>query len=150
MKDLTWVFSNTRLMVSIHGDQSPEKGLVAGTYPSNSLTKRFEEQVAGTWPKNSNWFEFVRLVAWTNLRHQILKQKWPVHTMGLALKARQLQFDVDQLSATMSCSFLVYTYKQKIHKFSFQLVSFFIKIPIQNIFALTIHFLNLHVYCYYF
>ena len=131
MKDLTWVFSNTRLMVSIHGDQSPEKGLVAGTYPSNSLTKRFEEQVEGTWPKNSNWFEFVRLVAWTNLRDQILKQKWPVHTMGLALKARQLQFDVDQLSARCFAVFLFILINRKDTNSHFSQCLFLLKYPLK-------------------
>ena len=132
MKDLTWVFSNTRLKVSIHGDQSSEKGLVAGTYPSNSLTKRFEEQVAGTWPKNSNQFEFVRLVAWTNLRDQILKQKWPVHTMGLALKWHD-SFNLMSISFPQRCLavFLFILINRKYTNSHFSQCLFLLKYPLK-------------------
>ena len=70
-------------------DQSPEeftrRDWSQGLVPRTFHKKRFEEQVAGTCPENSNCFEFVRLVTGTKVGpcDQILKQKWPVHTMGL-------------------------------------------------------------------
>ena len=56
-----------------------------GLVPQTVDTKRSGDQVAGTCPKKSNWFEFVGLVAGAKVGpcDYILKQKWPVHRMGL-------------------------------------------------------------------
>ena len=52
----------TSPLMSLH-QGTGRKGLIPGTVH----TKRFEEQVVGTSPKNLNWFEFLGLVAGTNV-----------------------------------------------------------------------------------
>jgi len=67
---------NETLKVGTHVETSPcnqtpeeftRRDWSQGLVPRTVHTKRSEEQVAGTCPKNSNWFEFVGLVAGTNL-----------------------------------------------------------------------------------